>query len=987
MLRWHSDRCRTPDVVLVDHLPYCLNCQEVPDCDAAMRSNTANVAPPPQSADRYWWPRSVAYLDDQDFASVTQGTDGVDNSQHELLTGHRMDSLEARPPSSSDKKRSRISHDSPPCETETGYAILHQMYDFRLLCLSQASTGDPLHGCLELTDLALNPTRYEALSYTWADEDGNAEKCDLIFLGPFWDCLPITRNCYLALQRFRKVNSMTVWVDAICINQENTTEQSHQVNIMTEIYSKAERVVVFLGPLRSDLAVAMGQLAKTARLLNEHPAWRPYNELYELGLEKTIVDAQESIKEFFRLRYFTRVWVIQEIAMAREVSIVCGDTSIDLHSLNIQLISDLIKDHIPEWLVRYGIGRPIRPRQLEDFLGLQFLRDHQIDELLAILNLTSRCSASDPRDRIFAILGLVSGAKLDGLVPNYSLSLNQIHLGIAAYLLTKNNLTSILAYPRTRIQTLPSWVPDWSPPRQLLTELYPIDTSTKDDLWLDANTAIAMNPKGTKPLRTAPIVIGQYKAFLPTQSFPHLVPKISSSAGSLSISGWRIAQMCHFQCTDDLVYAQQSSQSPDLRWVVRVQKLVDCSRDEIICIPGCESYLHVRNVPDGNRYELIGCCEIGIRVRPESPMFGYNMTKTYYGYPPRLLDQCLTQSRRPVLLELSNFLLEELETSPLNNRFGLIAQDYLRKSTLQNPDEEKTGEDPAAGSSPLQTAPTRGSSALEAQPFWTCPKELESEEHKLTANKNLEEESREALSEKLHATHNHLSDMVSDSHKSNVEMKVEPGEIIDDSDKRLDSLAIWFEQATWDMVDTIHKDLLKPQSLKVTWHSWLELAKDFIQDLEAVGTDPSVIQLVGANLEFDLPGNVTHKRRQSLNRQTQTLLQQLRDAKDMLCLDRPAIKCIDTELSTDVTINQILVQWLGEYIQSQQDVDAIFQGEMGVVNVRTQVQEHIAFLETIEPSWQEFTERREELERICHCLSTLHSFQQDMTFVESIVIV
>ncbi|KAI0182979.1 heterokaryon incompatibility, partial [Xylaria flabelliformis] len=87
---------------------------------------------------------------------------------------------------------------------------------------------------------------YKALSYTWADEEGNSDRCEVLYLGAYQDCLPITRNCYRVLRRFRELRSVTVCVGAICINQDNNKERSHQVNIMREIYSKAESVVVFL---------------------------------------------------------------------------------------------------------------------------------------------------------------------------------------------------------------------------------------------------------------------------------------------------------------------------------------------------------------------------------------------------------------------------------------------------------------------------------------------------------------------------------------------------------------------------------------------------------------------------------------------------------------------------------------------------------------------------------------------------------------------
>lgn len=94
--------------------------------------------------------------------------------------------------------------------------------------------------------------RYEALSYTWAMEDGDVSLSSQIRCngGRIW----VTKTCELALRYLRKSDSSRVlWVDAICINQKDADERGHQVGIMRDVYSKAAEVVVWLGETSADL--------------------------------------------------------------------------------------------------------------------------------------------------------------------------------------------------------------------------------------------------------------------------------------------------------------------------------------------------------------------------------------------------------------------------------------------------------------------------------------------------------------------------------------------------------------------------------------------------------------------------------------------------------------------------------------------------------------------------------------------------------------
>ncbi len=82
---------------------------------------------------------------------------------------------------------------------------------------------------------------YEALSYVW----GSPKKPQVLFIDD--DYIRITENLHAALQRLRDPSlPRIIWIDAVCINQDDPGERAHQVKSMAKIYAKASRVVVWL---------------------------------------------------------------------------------------------------------------------------------------------------------------------------------------------------------------------------------------------------------------------------------------------------------------------------------------------------------------------------------------------------------------------------------------------------------------------------------------------------------------------------------------------------------------------------------------------------------------------------------------------------------------------------------------------------------------------------------------------------------------------
>lgn len=109
--------------------------------------------------------------------------------------------------------------------------------EIRVMVLFAGEPLDELVCDIVVVNLADRPA-YEALSYTWADRTGDASLSSEVFCGG--KAIAITKNCEAALRRLRlKGRNRRLWVDAICINQNDTSEKNHQVKLMSKIYTSA----------------------------------------------------------------------------------------------------------------------------------------------------------------------------------------------------------------------------------------------------------------------------------------------------------------------------------------------------------------------------------------------------------------------------------------------------------------------------------------------------------------------------------------------------------------------------------------------------------------------------------------------------------------------------------------------------------------------------------------------------------------------------
>lgn len=211
----------------------------------------------------------------------------------------------------------------------------------------QTSTGSVIGGqrtgyvyAFELvqSDLRQNCPPYKALSYTWGSRE-TAIWMPMVD-GSFF---PITKNLRDALRNLihaSKLNdSVWLWIDQICIDQNAIQERNHQVQIMGDIYKGAEEVIIWLGNWNARMDCISYLLTESPRVRAFYTKFIPGEEeeeeqdhtdarldLVDLHLDNTPedIDKLRALETLFAMSWFTRAWVVQEAAMAQRDTVLIG---------------------------------------------------------------------------------------------------------------------------------------------------------------------------------------------------------------------------------------------------------------------------------------------------------------------------------------------------------------------------------------------------------------------------------------------------------------------------------------------------------------------------------------------------------------------------------------------------------------------------------------------------------------------------------------
>ncbi|KAH8898195.1 HET-domain-containing protein, partial [Thozetella sp. PMI_491] len=182
--------------------------------------------------------------------------------------------------------------------------------EIRILRLLPYGYPDGMIHChLETRSLQDDQLLYNAVSYAWGDATETAELCCNLAI------VRVTKGLHSALKNLRSLlntveEELHLWIDGLCINQEDPDERSSQVLIMHIIYHQAANTIVWLGEEADDSAWAMvvaKRMGESKTLDATKPeTWAEFPELYDNKF-------WTAVHHLFNRPFWTRLWVLQEI--------------------------------------------------------------------------------------------------------------------------------------------------------------------------------------------------------------------------------------------------------------------------------------------------------------------------------------------------------------------------------------------------------------------------------------------------------------------------------------------------------------------------------------------------------------------------------------------------------------------------------------------------------------------------------------------------
>ncbi|KAH7088033.1 heterokaryon incompatibility protein-domain-containing protein, partial [Paraphoma chrysanthemicola] len=249
---------------------------------------------------------------------------------------------------------------------------------------------------------------YEALSYVWGDPD---KTYPILVQGTRFN---VTVNLYAALLQLRNHSiERVLWVDAICIDQGNQAEKERQIQNMANIYGQANRVLVWLGEASNDSDLAFNEMRRV----------KGKEDMTTLEIQRLELAGLALLQR----PWFQRIWILQEIAAAQNVLIMCGHKKIEgyafctgIESLNISYRTrqDLQRMICSvTYLIREAAYIPDHSTQILGSMSLS------ICPLSVLLDMHHAQKATKRHDKVYALLSMSSDdLRGTSLSPNYTIS-------------------------------------------------------------------------------------------------------------------------------------------------------------------------------------------------------------------------------------------------------------------------------------------------------------------------------------------------------------------------------------------------------------------------------------------------------------------------------------------------------------------------------------------------------------------------------------
>ncbi|RYP60507.1 hypothetical protein DL771_010485 [Monosporascus sp. 5C6A] len=331
---------------------------------------------------------------------------------------------------------------------------------------------------------------YIALSYVWGDPSLSyrihCHSQSLLVTGSLIDALVTVHSAvrYNSSAIYDQDEDVYLWADGICINQQNAQEKEQQVPLMKDIYSRARGVIAYLGRLEDGIY-----------------GFKPGAKLGD-SYDPSVTEEYDIVRRLWAQPWFTRAWIIQEAVLSSSIVVLFGEG--DRHATGdfdyIAKLAERTLDGRPGQLqpvdgkrttlfgggfkrrlfwglaeirLEYGASTSV-PSLLflqNPFTGMRRLREQWQRskdgiELIDALATARGATATDPRDKVYGLMGMLRSNDREAITVSYAPSntATDVYRAVAEYAIRSGKVIKLLEHAGIahKVPNLPSWVPDWS---------------------------------------------------------------------------------------------------------------------------------------------------------------------------------------------------------------------------------------------------------------------------------------------------------------------------------------------------------------------------------------------------------------------------------------------------------------------------------------------------------------------------------------------
>jgi hypothetical protein len=298
---------------------------------------------------------------------------------------------------------------------------------------------------------------YQALSYVWGSQE---YKSPVTLAGHDWH---VTPSLAAALRHLRSQKEpLTLWIDQLCINQEDDEERNSQVGLMRDIYAGAKRVLVWLGESTPVSDTAFDVLTRLdPSKFEDETATIAYDLLQRREFREW---TRAVITSIFFNPWWQRVWIIQEIAYAQDALVLCGARSTPWRTVSgiIKAIWSQCADIVEE--IEGDMGRT-EPKsfiwQRLDKVRRKIQEGHQGIKAWDLILWFRYCQSTRPEDRVYALLGLCLDIKESGFKVDYKRPHHDTFTLFTKHMIDAERSLRWLSFAGSEV--VPAAQPSWCP--------------------------------------------------------------------------------------------------------------------------------------------------------------------------------------------------------------------------------------------------------------------------------------------------------------------------------------------------------------------------------------------------------------------------------------------------------------------------------------------------------------------------------------------